>query len=133
MESDCKYLFVYGSLLDSDNQFGAYLKNNSSFFTKGSFSGLLYDLGEYPGAVYKAEITDRVYGDIVLLNDNPSVLQTIDEYEGYGEEEEQPNLFVRFLVPVDTTSGIVDCWVYLYNLPVDGFKQIRSGKYKQNL
>jgi gamma-glutamylcyclotransferase (GGCT)/AIG2-like uncharacterized protein YtfP len=130
MESDCKYLFVYGSLLDSDNEFGTYLKNHSSFLIKGSFPGLLYDMSEYPGAIYKAGITNRIYGDIVLLNDKPSILQMIDEYEGYGKDEQQPNLFVRGIVPVDTASGTINCWVYLYNLSVDGYVQIASGRYK---
>lgn len=130
MESDCKYLFVYGTLLDAYNEFGAYLKSNSVYVSKGSFPGLLYNIGEYPGAIYQPGATGLVYGDIVLLNDDPTILKAIDAYEGVGEDEMQPNLYIRLLVPVTTTSGTIDCWVYLYNLPVDGFKQITPGKYR---
>jgi gamma-glutamylcyclotransferase (GGCT)/AIG2-like uncharacterized protein YtfP len=130
MESDCKYLFVYGTLLNADNEFGAYLKKHSTYVNDGSFNGLLYNLGEYPGALYQPDIDSRVYGSVVLLNDNPTILNTIDVYEGYGENEPQPNLFVRQLIPVKTTQGIANCWVYLYNQPIDGYRLISSGRYQ---
>ena len=84
MESDCRYLFVYGTLLDNDNEFGAFLKKHSTYVSKGSFNGLLYDLGEYPGAIYKPGIKQQVHGSILLLNNDPEILSVIDEYEGYG-------------------------------------------------
>ena len=129
IKNACRHLFIYGTLLSADNDFGAYLKKNSTYISSGSFSGLLYDMGEYPGAIYKPNISERVYGNIILLNDDPSVLKTIDEYEGFGENEEQPNLFVRELIPVETVSGVINCWVYLYNLSVAGHTQIISGCY----
>lgn len=126
----CRHLFIYGTLLSTNNEFGAYLKKNSTYISAGSFSGLLYDMGEYPGAIYKPSITNRVCGNIILLNNEPRILKAIDEYEGYGENEEQPNLFVRELVPVETSSGIINCWVYLYNRATVGYPQIVSGRYK---
>ncbi|MES2277706.1 MAG: gamma-glutamylcyclotransferase family protein [Bacteroidota bacterium] len=129
MESDCKYLFVYGSLLDGHNEFGVYLKNNSRAIAQSSFPGLLYDMGEYPGAIHKPQITGRVYGQIVQLND-ATILKALDEYEGFGDNEEQPNLFIRVMIPIATKSGTIGCWVYLYNLPIAGYPQILSGRYK---
>jgi gamma-glutamylcyclotransferase (GGCT)/AIG2-like uncharacterized protein YtfP len=130
MESDCRYLFVYGTLLDNDNEFGAFLKKHSTYVSKGSFNGLLYDLGEYPGAIYKSDIKQQVHGSILLLNNDPEILSVIDEYEGYGLDEAQPNLFVRELLPVKTTSGVIRCWVYLYNRATSGYRQIPAGRYK---
>ena len=43
------FLFVYGSLLDEDNEIAIYLKNNSTFYSAGKVKGKLYDIGEYPG------------------------------------------------------------------------------------
>jgi len=56
-------------------------------------------------------------------------LKYIDDYEGFGEDQEQPNLFIREMAQVETDIGRIDCWVYLYNLPVEGFRGIESGDY----
>lgn len=130
MNSYCKYLFIYGTLLDANNQFGAYLRANSSTITQGYFPGILYDMGEYPGAIYKPDSDSRVYGTIVELSEDSAVLKNIDAYEGYGENEAQPNLFTRHIAPITTGNSVLNCWVYFYNLPVGGFPQIISGNYR---
>ena len=130
METDCKYLFIYGSLMDEANEFGAYLQQNSSHVAEGHFNGLLYDMGEYPGAVYAPDAITKVYGEIRLLNNPADALKIIDEYEGYGPDEVQPNLFIRHLIAVQTGINNIICWVYLYNLGTEAYKQILSGKYK---
>jgi gamma-glutamylcyclotransferase (GGCT)/AIG2-like uncharacterized protein YtfP len=123
------YLFVYGTLLNAGNEFAIYLKNNCSFYADGKFEGRLYDIGEYPGAVADEQSTGYVYGSIFLMNDAVSALKHLDDYEGYGPEQEQPNLFVRETIEVDSDNGIIGCWCYLYNLPVDGLRLIESGDY----
>jgi len=128
METNCKYLFIYGTLLSANNEYGKYLKANSQYISAGRFPGLLYDLGDYPGALYNSEATSLVYGAIVLVHD-ASVLKKLDEYEGHGDTEEQPNLFIREIIPVTAENGSINCWVYLYNLPVDGHPLITSGRY----
>mgnify|MGYP001557378971 CR=1 FL=1 len=129
MESDCKYLFVYGTLLSHNNGYASLLKNNSRFIAEGSLNGLLYDIGEYPGARYDPAAAERIYGDVLLLNNDADVLTDLDDYEGYGHSQSQPNEFIRVVLPVHTASGIINCQVYLYNLPVTGYRQITSGKY----
>lgn len=129
MESDCKYLFVYGTLLSHNNGYASLLKNNSRFIAEGSLSGLLFDIGEYPGALYNPAATERIYGDVLLLNNGTDVLTSLDDYEGYGHNQSQPNEFIRSVLPVYTTLGIINCQVYLYNLPVTGYRQITSGRY----
>ncbi|GAB3928895.1 gamma-glutamylcyclotransferase family protein [Mucilaginibacter myungsuensis] len=129
MINNSKYLFIYGTLLNADNHYGALLKNNSKYISPGSFNGLLYDLGEYPGALYIPALDRKVYGDIVELTDL-SILTQLDEYEGYGETEEQPNLYIRQIVPVETGNEMIDCWAYIYNFPVDDSQLIPSGRYQ---
>jgi len=129
MDNNCDYLFVYGSLLNADNFYARYLKENSHPVAEGSFNGLLYDIGEYPGAIFNHMSDKRVYGTVVKLNNVSNALKIIDQYEGFGPTEEQPNLFVRQILVIDTPTGPLNCWVYLYNLPVTGFKLIPSGKY----
>ncbi len=63
-------LFVYGTLLDEDNKYGIYLRDNSTFFSSGKLEGILYDIGEYPGAVLLLGGNDYIYG-IILEIDRP--------------------------------------------------------------
>lgn len=121
-------LFIYGTLLEQDNAFAIYLQQNSTVYAKAKIKGKLYDIGEYPGTVTDTNGEGFVFGSIVLLND-ASVLKKIDIYEGYGVKQPKPNLFIRKKVQAETDTGIVKCWIYLYNLPVDGLHQIISGDY----
>jgi gamma-glutamylcyclotransferase (GGCT)/AIG2-like uncharacterized protein YtfP len=122
-------LFVYGSLLGKENEFATYLNNNASIYSEGKFRGKLHDIGEHPGAVAYPEGEDVIVGNIVILNEPQHSLQILDDYEGFGPDQSQPNLFIRKSLPVETINGIVVCWIYLYNLPVSGFKPIISGDY----
>lgn len=123
-------LFVYGTLLDKHNEFGAYLNDNCTFYADGKMPGKVYDLGEYPGAVLTREENKFVHGKIYHLNNTEKVLELLDDYEGFGPEQEQPNLFVRELACIETSTGKVQCWVYIYNLSVEGFELIDSGIYQ---
>lgn len=129
MKNDCKYLFVYGSLLSHNNEYAALLKNNSRFIAQGRLTGVLYDIGEYPGALYNPAAATTIYGDVLLLNAGTDVLLSLDDYEGFGPAQPQPNEFIRTVLPVYIPSGIINCQVYLYNLPVTGYRQITSGRY----
>ena len=123
------YLFVYGTLLNADNEFAIYLKNNCSFYATSKFKGRLYDVGEYPGAIADDQYTGYVYGSIFIMKDAASALKHLDYYEGFGPEQEQPNLFVRETIKVEIENGLISCWCYLYNLSVDGLPLIISGDY----
>ena len=117
-----RFLFIYGTLLQADNDFAIYLQNNSKQYANGKFKGLLYDVGEYPGAIETNNDNNYVYGCIVELKDI-AVLKTIDHYEDH------PNLFIRKLIEVEYDKRLITCWVYLYNLPVTGLQPIISGDY----
>jgi len=123
-------LFVYGSLLSADNEFAKYLSQNAIFYGDGKLIGKLYDMGEYPGAILSDDATYDISGSIVRLNNPEQVLKILDDYESFGEDQEQPNLFVRELLPVITSDGAINCWIYLYNLSVAGLPEIRSGNYQ---
>jgi gamma-glutamylcyclotransferase (GGCT)/AIG2-like uncharacterized protein YtfP len=58
-------------------------------------------------------------------------LKLLDDYEGFGDEQEQPNLFVRRIIEVETGNELVKCEVYLYNLNVDGLREIEDGNYRK--
>jgi gamma-glutamylcyclotransferase (GGCT)/AIG2-like uncharacterized protein YtfP len=123
------YLFVYGTLLDADNEFAVFMRGHCEFVKKGCFKGRLYDISEYPGAVADRHAQSLVYGSIYLMDDVFMVLKKLDDYEGYGPEQEQPNLFIRQLIEMETNGPSIDCWVYLYNKAADGLSTIESGDY----
>ncbi|HEY8782324.1 MAG TPA: gamma-glutamylcyclotransferase family protein [Mucilaginibacter sp.] len=125
------YLFVYGTLLDESNPFGAFLKECCSFYKKGKFKGKLFDLGEYPGAILGDGADHFVYGSIFLMNDPVETLKMLDDYEGFGNSQPQPNEFIRELAKVETGDETLNCWAYLYNLPVEGHWHIESGDYRE--
>ena len=63
------YLFVYGTLLDDGNPYSVFLKENSSFYQRGKFRGALYNIGNYPGAVFVPAFETYVHGSIYLIGD----------------------------------------------------------------
>jgi gamma-glutamylcyclotransferase (GGCT)/AIG2-like uncharacterized protein YtfP len=122
-------LFVYGTLLNENNEYAVYLKNHSRFYSYGKIKGKLYDIGEYPGAILSAKNKGYIYGSILELEHPKDVFPVIDDYEGYGNNQSMPNEFVRLVVPVETASALINCWVYVYNLPSAELDLIKSGRY----
>ena len=123
------YLFVYGTLLTEGNEFAAFLMANSVLYGSGKFKGKLYDIGEFPGAVFQPSSEYDVHGQIFLMNQPEMILRRLDDYEGFGAGQPEPNEFIRTLISVETEDKPVNCWAYLYQLPTDGLWHIRSGNY----
>jgi gamma-glutamylcyclotransferase (GGCT)/AIG2-like uncharacterized protein YtfP len=130
MEQTNRHLFVYGTLLNSGNSYGAYLQQHCKLLQSGKFKGRLYDTGDYPGAIANADSEQYVHGSIYLMNEPEKILEFIDDYEGFGDDQAQPNLFIRIQTGIETDTSTVECWVYVYNLPVGHLPQIKSGRYK---
>ncbi|GAB4042593.1 gamma-glutamylcyclotransferase family protein [Spirosoma jeollabukense] len=131
MATDSDLLFVYGTLRPSfTNTHAQYLHKHSQYVGDGKFWGQLFDLGNYPGAIYQPETTAVVYGSIFNISANkPHLLTYLDNYEGIGEAFEKPHEYIRTVIEVSFGDGIVACWIYLYNLSVGGNQLITSGDY----
>lgn len=128
------HLFVYGTLLQAvDNPYARLVRRQSTFRAKGSFTGRLYDLGPYPGAVYEAGAATRVHGYILALPHPEQVLPALDTYEGYDPCSVKSSLYRREVVEVKCDQELVWCWVYLYPHPTNGFPQIVAGDYGEYL
>jgi gamma-glutamylcyclotransferase (GGCT)/AIG2-like uncharacterized protein YtfP len=67
------------------------------------------------------------------LNNLNEALPILDDYEGFGDDQEQPNLFLRKSLTVISKSEPIKCWVYVYNLAVNGLEEITSGDYSAYL
>ena len=118
-------LATYGTLLrvfGRHEQLG--IGDRLTFVTRCRWSGLLYDLGPYPGAVPGNE---TIHGELFRLRDS-SVWSLLDRYEGFDPDHEEASLFVRrpvsLTVPADRTAQ-----VYWYNGSLSDCKQVPSGDW----
>ena len=133
METTSQFLFVYGTLLQPGNEFAAYLNKHCKFIGDGRIRGRLYDIGEYPGAVIGNTEERYIYGSIFMMDDPDIILKVIDDYEGVGGLYQHPHEYIRETVSIYTTNDIMECWMYLYNLPVAAYNEITTGDYIQYL
>ncbi len=127
------YLFVYGTLLENENNPGAkFLEKNAKFLCKGFFYGKLYEIDGYPGAVLSNSHNEKVFGNIYKLHDEEKVLSYLDKYEEIGEHFPAPYEYKREIITVYSPKENFKCWVYLYNHPTHHLERIVSGYYKGN-
>ena len=105
MEEIPPYLFVYGTLLDTDNPYAIFLKENSRFYQHGRLRGKLFNIGNYPGAIIDDTVETFVQGFIFLMDNSNNVLDELDAYEGFGDGFAQPNEFIRALANIETDHG----------------------------
>lgn len=136
MIADPQHLFVYGTLRSGfDNPFAEFLRQRGQYVGEATFPGLLLDLAlsdasGYPGAVYQPDSTTRVVGTVYdISRQKQAILTHLDEYEGIGDAFDQPNEYVRAVIPVHCNEILINCWVYLYNHPTNGKPVITSGDY----
>jgi gamma-glutamylcyclotransferase (GGCT)/AIG2-like uncharacterized protein YtfP len=98
----------------------------------GWISAALFDLGIYPAAV-PADDT-RVWGEVHRMLDVESVLEALDEIEGYCPSQPDVSLYTRTETPVTFDDGRVEnAWAYFYNAPLGGAQRIVSGDYLEHL
>ncbi len=128
MNDNACLLFVYGTLLVKHNEFAAYLQRHCTFISKAHVRGTLYDVGEYPGAIVD-DSDGYIYGSVYHIDKADEVLPVLDEYEGISPDDPQPHEYLRLLTPIETDGGLLSCWMYVYNWPVDGLKVIDGGDY----
>ena len=131
MSDSPDFLLVYGTLRPPfDNQFALYLRNRSRCLGEGTFTGHVFDIGSYPGAIYNEVADTLVCGTVYDIgNQKETTLTYLDYFEGVGGDFENPTEFIRAIVPVYVDNQTVDCWVYLYNLAVTEKTLIEGGDY----
>lgn len=130
-----KYLFTYGTLQPDqvpDEIASAVAELRP--VGKGSIGGVLYDLGEYPGAVIDRSSRKRILGTVFRLSSDEKVLRELDEYEGFNPSAPAESLFVRKLFPVRLATGrILPCWIYVYNRKTERARVLTSGRFRKVL
>ena len=131
MEKENVYLFVYGTLLQqAQHPMGHYLAQHAENIGKGFILGKMYQIGAYPGVIASQNPREKVVGMVVQLIDAQKILPRLDAYEGFGDDCEQPNEFVREKVNVWLENGQkTEAWAYFYNWPTHELRQIISGDF----
>ena len=120
------YLFVYGTLKSgaAPPEVAGAMRGLRSLGT-GTVRGTLYDLGKYPGLQLYG--TDEICGEVLEFRD-PSILKSLDAYEGYDAKKPSQSLFVRKQCQVRLTDKDRDllCWVYEYNRQPESLQRIAA-------
>lgn len=126
-------VFFYGTLMSGFRRPGRVrLDQALRPLGRASIRAALFDLGIYPAAV-PAEDT-RVWGEVHQMLDTDAVLSTLDEIEGYSEEEPDVSLYTRAEIPVTLRDGqTASAWCYFYNAPLGRAERIASGDYLEHL
>ena len=102
------------------------------FRGRGTIPAALFDLGIYPAAVPDSD--SRVCGEVYEMITPRTVLDALDELEGYRPGDSATSLYTRELTPVTLEDGtIVDAWAYFYNAPLGRAERIESGDYLEYL
>ena len=99
---------------------------------RGSIPAALFDVGIYPAAIPASD--SRVRGEIYRMFDSASVLDALDEIEGFRPGRPDESLYTRVEAPVTFDDGhVANAWVYFYNAPLGRAQRIESGDYLLHL
>ncbi len=136
--ADASLLFTYGTLMLTTGiaAVDEATRNAGVSLGRAFIHGLLYDLGDYPGAVpWPGEAADedapKIWGRLIRLADPRAFFKVIDAYEGFDTLKPSESEFMR----AETTVFLGDAHakhaaqVYYYNLPTRGRATIPSGDY----
>lgn len=129
------YLFTYGTLHPghAPSEIASTVEMLRPVGT-GYVYGMLYDLGDYPGAVLDPTSNMKISGTVFRLSEDENVLRQLDEYEGFDQDSPEQSLFLRTLRPVTLDSGeALPCWIYVYNRKTETARVLASGAYQVSL
>ena len=129
-----EFIFVYGSLRSEvEHVVFAKVKAHLHYVGIGYFSGVLLDLGKYPGAVVTDDGMMTVVGEVYSIEEyRNEVFRVLDKYEGYNRHDHRKSLFIRKRTIIHLKNGKkISAWIYLYNRQkeIQKAKPIRSGDY----
>lgn len=128
--SQC-YLFAYGTLrVHNDLPIVRVVHKYARFESAAQARGRLFDLGQYPGMRLSYAPGDWVQGEVFRVIAPSRLFPLLDAYEECSSRDPSPQEYrrVQRLVRLDDGS-LLWAWMYVYNLPVSGWRRIPSGDY----
>ena len=122
------FLFVYGTLMSAfKNHYAEFLKQSGRLIESGFISARLYNVGEYPAAVFDVDSKYSVTGEIWYISNFDTTISIFDEYEGINEIEPE---YRRECIEVLTVEkNKINCWTYFYNFEITFLQEIETGDY----
>ena len=88
-EIPLRILFVYGTLrMGSRHPMAHRLRAGGKLLGRGRTSGVLYDLGVYPGATFAGDARSRVVGEVYAVRHGSRLIAELDYYEGAPQDGE---------------------------------------------
>ena len=126
-------VFFYGTLMTGFKRAGrSRIDSKLTPVGRGWMAATLFDLGIYPAAIPASD--SRVRGEIYRMFDSASVLDALDEIEGFRPGRPDESLYTRVEAPVTFDDGhVASAWVYFYNAPLGRAQRIESGDYLRHL
>lgn len=127
------HLFVFGTLLSGyDHPMARLVAQSCDCVGMAHCQGRLYLAAHYPGMLLSDDPTDRVFGELYRMRDAEALLRVLDDYEGFGADQPQPNEFVREPVRVMLGGAEYEAWTYLFNRSVTNLPRIISGRFLEH-
>ena len=126
-------VFFYGTLMSGFKRPGrSRIDPKLTSEGRGWIPAALFDVGIYPAAIPASD--SRVRGEIYRMFDSASVLDALDEIEGFRPARPDESLYTRVEAPVTFDDGhVANAWVYFYNAPLGRAQRIDSGDYLEYL
>lgn len=110
-------IFVYGSLRTGFFNYDKYLKGNVIKTQPAKINGRLFHMIDkgYPALI---KGVDEVYGEVMTLDNYESVIEAMDNMEGYLGIDNEGNEYNRMALDVKLIdeNKVEKCYVYMYNL-----------------
>ncbi len=127
-----QHIFVYGLLQSKfNNKAAQMLRKHATLIGAASIPGAVFDLGDYPVAIFDKKMKGIVPGELYYIHgDSKQLLKFLDEFEGIGLDEEHPLEYHREFVPAQYKGGEKPALCYLYNRTIthilngDGLKHV---------
>ena len=133
-----EYLFVYGTLMRSASgaaigqTMRARLESDANWLGPATISGMLYDLGCYPGLVLHSE-TDAsgaiAHGEVFGIR-RPEILSALDRYEGLPKGSLKGSEYERTRAIATLATGThLQVWVYALIARPAAIRHLPSGRW----
>ena len=124
-------IFVYGTLLSGLCRAAAL--QDAVFLGTATTEGRLYNLGDYPGMLPRADTPNaRVHGEVYQVD--ARTLDRLDGIEDYYPDCAESSLYLRHPVHVCFSDGTtVLAETYLYNNSIPESMRIPHGDYRRFL
>jgi len=106
-----------------------FLGKHATFECAALMPGLLYDLGQYPGAVYQPSASTFVKGQVWRMQEPDLLWPLLHAYEAYDPARPEHSEYRCALIDLFAEGPVERTWTYLYQGSTEGLSLIPDGDY----